>query len=686
MVGILKDADMTDDTPAARMGFLYQAIAQYDRAYYEDNHPLIADASYDALWHELQALEAQYPEYARACSPTLRVSGVPVATLVPAQHLVPMLSLGNAFAEGEVRHFDERINGLLENASYHYAAELKFDGLAVSILYREGVLQRAATRGDGHTGEDVTANIKTIRSIPLRLSLPSPPPLLEVRGEVLMWRTDFEAMNTRQLAIGEKTFINPRNAAAGSLRQLDARITASRPLRFFAYGIGTVEELPEHIDTHAKLLDWYAQIGLPICPLREVAQDVEGLLAFYQKISQVRSQLPYDIDGVVYKVNEMAHYPTLGYISRAPRFAIAHKFPAEEMMTEVLDIEVQVGRTGAITPVARLKPVFVGGVTVANATLHNEDEVRRKDIWRGDTVVVRRAGDVIPEVVAVAVPGARTPADYFHIPTECPVCQSPVVRLAEEAIARCSGGIACMAQRKQAIEHFASRLAMNIDGLGEKLVEQLVDTGMVKTPADLYRLSIEQMENLERMGKKSAENLSQAIEHSKKTTLARFIYALGIRQVGESTARDLARHFGDLAPIQNADIEELLYVPDVGPIVAQSIRAFFEKEHHQLMIRQLQEVGIYWSEPNSGSLSEERNPLNRTFQGKTVVLTGTLDSMSRDEAKNILLAQGGKVSGSVSRKTNYVVAGKEAGSKLSQAQELGVTILGEEEFRRMLGM
>ena len=554
----------------------------------------------------------------------------------------------------------------------------------MSITYEHGVLTQAATRGDGETGEDVTANVKTIRVIPLKLTTDDPPPLLEVRGEVLLFKADFAEMNRRQREAGGKEFVNPRNAAAGALRQLDSRITAKRPLKFFAYGLGVCRDksgeewLPPTVSGHSQLLDWYATLGLPVCDERARVRGAPGLIEFYRRIGAARTGLPCDIDGVVYKVDNFAAQQRLGFVSRAPRFAIAHKFPAQEELTEVLEIEVQVGRTGAITPVARLKPVFVGGVTVTNATLHNEDEVRRKDVWRGDTVIVRRAGDVIPEVVMVSKPGPRTPSDAFTMPAHCPVCGSDVVREEGEAAARCTGGLFCAAQRKQALLHFAQRRALDIEGLGDKLVDQLVDADVVKTPADLYKLGVASLAALERMAEKSAQNVVAAIEQSKQTTLPRFLFSLGIRHVGESTAKDLARAFGKLDAIMQADKEKLLQVPDVGPIVAASIVRFFRQPHNVEVVEQLRAAGVTWAE------GEPQKNVASALAGKTFVLTGTMPTLSREAAKEMIEAQGAKVAGSVSKKTDYVVAGAEAGSKLTKAEGLGITILDEAGLKQLL--
>ena len=699
MGGSGRGGSAADAVAAARARSLRAELERHNHAYYVLDAPLVPDAEYDRLFRELQALEAAQPALLTHDSPTQRVGGAPLPSLAQVRHRVPMLSLNNGFDDAEVEAFDKRVREALDTAAVEYAAELKFDGLAMSITYEDGVLVQAATRGDGETGEDVTANVRTIRVIPLALQMAKPPRRLEVRGEVLLFKADFAALNQRQRDAGEKEFVNPRNAAAGALRQLDSRITARRPLKFFAYGIGAYEggvvgeALPPTVpgvlaaqssthaapvSTHSGLLDWYAAIGLPVCSERAVSSGAAGLLDFFRAIGQKRSTLPYDIDGVVYKVNRFDQQQTLGFVSRAPRFAIAHKFPAQEALTEVLDIEVQVGRTGAITPVARLKPVFVGGVTVTNATLHNEDEVRRKDVWRGDTVIVRRAGDVIPEVVMVSKPGLRRVQDQFHLPAQCPVCGSDVVREEGEAIARCTGGLFCAAQRKQALLHFAQRRALDIEGLGEKLADQLVDADVIKTPADLYKLGVASLATLERMAEKSAHNVLAAIETSKHTTLPRFLFGLGIRQVGESTAKDLARHFGNLDAIMDAAEDQLLLVPDVGPVVAASIARFFRQPHNREVVEQLRAAGVTWEEgaaqPQAGT----------ALAGKTFVLTGTLPQLSREAAKEMIEACGGKVAGSVSKKTDYVVAGAEAGSKLVKAQELGITILDEEGLHKVL--
>ncbi len=666
------------ESDSARIQWLREELNRHGHAYYVLDQPTIPDAEYDTLFTELQQLEIKHPDLITADSPTQRVGGAPLPEFAQVQHDVPMLSINNGFSEDDIRAFDRRVGeGLDQSGDVEYACELKFDGLAINLRYIDGVLVQAATRGDGSTGEDVTANIRTIHSIPLRLRTEHPPKIMDVRGEVLMFKADFARLNQRQRDAGLKEFANPRNAAAGSLRQLDSRITAQRSLRFFAYGIGHLDgaELP---DTHSALLDWYSELGIAVCAERAVVRGADGLLKFFTDIGTRRASLAYDIDGVVYKVNRVQQQQALGFVSRAPRFAVAHKFPAEEATTTVLDINVQVGRTGAITPVARLAPVSVGGVTVTNATLHNEDEVRRKDIRIGDSVIVRRAGDVIPEVVAF-VPERRPPdAREFLMPTACPVCGSVIIRPEDEAVARCSGGwLKCAAQRKGGLLHFVSRRAMDIEGLGEQLVEQLVDRGLVTTPADFYKLGLITLSELERMAEKSAQNVLDALTVSKSTTLPRFIYALGIRHVGESTAKTLARHFGTLDALMVANEEEILAVEDVGPVVAQSILGFLHDPLNRELIEQLRAAGVHWDE---SAVERQSHHLN----GKTFVLTGTLPNLKRDEAQALIEAAGGKVSGSVSKKTSYVVAGEEAGSKLAKAEELGVPVLDEEALLQLL--
>ncbi len=677
----------TPDAQAAagRAAALRAEIARHDHAYYVLDAPTIPDAEYDRLFRELQALEAAYPELRTPDSPTQRVGGKPLAQFPPVRHRVPMLSIRTETDTGAsgAETFDARVRrelGLKDgDPAVEYSAELKFDGLAISLRYEHGVLVQAATRGDGETGEDVSSNVRTLRAIPLRLHGPAPA-VLEIRGEVYLRRDDFEALNRRQAEAGEKTFVNPRNAAAGSIRQLDPAIAARRPLSFFAYGLGETEgwAVP---DTHAGVLDAIAACGLPVCEHRAVLQGAAELAAFHARIGALRDSLPFDIDGVVYKVNSLALQQRLGFVTREPRWAVAHKYPAQEAVTLLRDIEVQVGRTGALTPVARLEPVFVGGVTVTNATLHNQDEIDRKDVRIGDWVIVRRAGDVIPEVVA-PVPERRTGElprfDLLARFPTCPVCGSHVVRGEDEAVARCSGGLFCPAQRRQALLHFAGRRAMDIDGLGDKVVEQLVDNAIVKTPVDLYRLGILALAGLERMGEKSAQNLLAAIDKSRSTTLARFIFALGIRNVGEATARELARQFGKLDALMAADEVALQQVPDVGPIVARSIVDFFAEPHNCEVIAQLRAAGVHWLE------GEPAVPAAGALQGRTFVLTGTLPTLTRDEAKALIEAQGGKVAGSVSKKTSYVIAGEDAGSKLAKAEALGVAILDEAGLRALV--
>ncbi|QWD11503.1 NAD-dependent DNA ligase LigA [Polynucleobacter paneuropaeus] len=662
---------------ADRYAFLQKELARLGHAYYVLDAPLLPDIEYDRLYRELLEIEAAHPEWITSESLSQRVGGAALKEFDSVEHVVPMLSLNNAFEDAELIAFDRRCREGLNVKQVDYAGELKFDGLAISLRYENGSLVRAATRGDGASGEDVTANIKTVRAIPLRLLGKNIPAVLEVRGEVFMYLEDFLKMNQLAAAQGEKEFANPRNAAAGSLRQLDSKITAKRPLSFFAYGLGALEPQGWLPATHEELLNRYVDLGLPVCTERKILKSVEDMLAFYHEIEAKRDSLPYDIDGIVYKVNSIAEQNTLGFVSRAPRFALAHKFPAQEALTTVLGIDVQVGRTGAITPVARLAPVEVGGVTVTNATLHNEDEVKRKDVRIGDTVTVRRAGDVIPEVVSVIKERRPKSATEFVMPSRCPVCDSHIERLADEAVARCSGGLFCGAQRKQALIHFAHRRALDIEGLGEKIVDQLVDQNLVRTPADLYRLGFSALANLERMGEKSADNLIQAINQSRNTTLARFIFALGIRHVGETTAKDLANHYQSMHALMDASLEDLLTVKDVGPVVADSIVSFMEEAHNREVIEQLLASGM--------QLSVEKKVISAAVVGKTFVLTGTFPSLSRDQAKDLLEKAGAKVAGSVSKKTDYVVAGTDAGSKLSKAEELGITVIDEQKLLMLLG-
>ncbi len=667
-----------------RLKALRAEIEYHNYRYYVLDDPVIPDAEYDRLMQELLALEAAWPDLVTPDSPSQRVGAQPLKEFREVQHALPMLSLNNAFTDADVQAFDRRVREGLDRPKeiIEYAAEPKFDGLAVALHYEHGRLVEGATRGDGYTGEDVTANLRTVRSIPLVLPTPDPPAWLEVRGEVLMLKRDFERLNEEARVQGGKVFANPRNAAAGSLRQLDPAITARRRLTFFAYGIGRVEgaALPA---TQTEVMDWLARLRFPVAAERRVVKGVEGLLAYYRELGAKRFALPYEIDGAVYKVNDLADQARLGFVARAPRFAIAHKYPAQEELTVVEAIEVNVGRTGALTPVARLKPVFVGGVTVSNATLHNQDEIDRKDVRVGDTVIVRRAGEVIPEIVGVVLERRPKPEPprfsiLEHYPV-CPECGSKVVRAEGEAVVRCTGGLYCPAQRKQALLHFASRRAMDIQGLGEKLVDQLVDRGIVHTPADLYHLDLATLAGLERMAEKSAGNLLAAIAKSKRTTLARFIYALGIPNVGEATAKDLARHFGSLDALLAADVEALQAVPDVGPVVAQAIVDFLAEAHNRQVIEALRAAGVHW--PEEARLAKPHGPL----AGKTFVLTGTLPNLTRDQAQALIEAAGGKVSGSVSKKTDYVVAGSDPGSKLDKAQALGIAVLDEAGLRELLG-
>ena len=674
---------ISQPTDEARISQIRDLIRLYDFQYYVQDAPTVSDNEYDGLFRELQALEAKHPNLVAPDSPTQRVGGSPVRAFSSITHRVAMLSLNNAFGDDELNAFDKRVREGLGLNQVEYAVEPKFDGLAITLTYENGIFTQGATRGDGYTGEDVTHNLKTIRSIPQRLNIQKPPKLLEVRGEVLMFKADFDVLNQQQESRGDKVFANPRNAAAGSLRQLDPNITATRPLSFFAYGLGANHGVPE-LNTQSACMNYLESLRLPVSNLRAVVKGAEGLLGFYEKVGAQRASLPFDIDGVVYKVNSLAQQAELGFVSRAPRWAIAHKFPAEEALTIVEGIDVQVGRTGAITPVARLKPVFVGGVTVTNATLHNEDEMRRKDVRIGDTVSIRRAGDVIPEVVGVVLEKRPSNALLFTMPTECPVCGSHIKKQQEEAVARCTGGIFCAAQRKQAMIHFASRKAMDIEGFGDKLVEQLVDSNLANNLADIYRLDFHALTNLDRMAEKSAQNIIDALEKSKKTTLARFIYALGIRNVGEATAKDLARYFGNVEAVQDANIEQLQQVPDVGPIVAESIVNFFSEAHNREIINslispiELGGAGIHWD-----AVAAKSNATG-IFTGKTFVLTGTLPTLGREDAKALIENVGGKVSGSVSKKTDFVVAGADAGSKLTKAQELGVGVIDETDLLKML--
>ena len=683
---------MDPKTPATRALALRDLLNTYGHQYYVLDAPTVPDAEYDRLLRELQQLEAVYPELLTADSPTQRVGGKPLDAFISVRHALPMLSIRtetDTTASG-AEHFDERIRKELtldvSDGLVEYVAELKFDGLAMSLRYEDHVLVQAATRGDGEWGEDVTQNIRTIGQIPLRLPADAPK-LLEVRGEVYMARADFEALNERQrtrIAAGEKnekTFVNPRNAAAGAVRQLDSTIAAQRPLSFFAYGLGDITPQSDGIGVFSSHFGFLLQLkkwGFPVAEQTQCVKGARGLVQFHQKIAQDRDSLPFDIDGVVYKVNNLEAQQRLGFVTREPRWAVAHKYPAQEELTTVQAIEVQVGRTGKLTPVAKLAPVFVGGVTVTNATLHNEDEARRKDVRIGDTVIVRRAGDVIPEVVSVVLEKRLQDAQLFTMPSHCPVCSSLAVREEGEADYRCTGGLFCTAQRKQAILHFAHRRAVEIEDVGDKLVEQLVDAGIVNTLPDLYKLGLSALSQLDRMAEKSANNVLAGIEKSKNTTLPKFLFGLGIRHVGEATAKELSRHFGTLDAIMDATLDQLLQVSDVGPTVAQSIRTFFDQAHNREVVEQLKACGVNWKE----GIASEGASLPLT--GQTFVLTGTLQSMGRDEAQAKLEMLGAKVSGSVSKKTHAVVAGAEAGSKLEKAQLLGVSVLDESAFQALL--
>ena len=685
-----------------RAAALREDIDRHNYQYYALDAPLVSDADYDALFRELQALEARYPELVTPESPTQRVGAEPQAQFGQITHRLPMLSLANAFGEDEVRAFDRRTREGLNEASVEYAAEPKFDGLAINLTYAEGVLVSGATRGDGYKGEDVLANLRTIRAIPLKLTVSPPPTLIEVRGEVLMQKRDFEAMNAAQREKGEREFVNPRNAAAGALRQLDVRITASRRLTFFAYGVGAVEGAVRYT-RHSELLDYLAANRFRVAEERRVVAGLDGLLGYYEDIGRKRAGLPYDIDGVVYKVNALTAQERLGFVARAPRFAVAHKFPAEEATSQIAGIEVQVGRTGALTPVARLVPVFVGGVTVTNATLHNLDQVRAKDVRVGDTVIVRRAGDVIPEVARVLSDKRPVDAREFEMPAHCPVCGSKVERIESEAVFRCTGGLYCGAQRKQALIHYASRRAMDIEGLGEKLVDQLVETGMVRTPADLYVLDAGELAQLPRMAVKSATNVMKAIEGSKERTLARFIYALGMHHVGEEIAKILAQYFGSAqALLESRDWEALIeqkesvqkentrrrsrgepelevLLPGVGPEILGSVANFLAQSHNREVIEALLARGV---RPQNAAQSGARTG---KLVGKTFVLTGTLPNLTREDAAARIAAEGARVTSSVSRKTDYVVVGADPGSKYEKARELGIAVLEEQDLLKLLG-
>lgn len=661
---------------AAELEQLRQTLRKYEYHYHVLDNPLVPDAEYDRLMNELKAIEKAHPELITADSPTQRVGAKPLSGFTQITHELPMLSLDNAFSNEELLGFLRRIEGQIHRnpETIVFCCEPKLDGLAVSILYVNGILTQAATRGDGTTGEDITANVRTIRNVPLRLNTDNPPARLEVRGEVFMPQKGFNALNERSLEHGEKTFANPRNAAAGSLRQLDPKITAKRPLTLNAYGIGIYEADQPLPNTHFDRLQWLKSIGIPVNNEIRLAKGVEELAEFYADIQAKRPKLGYDIDGTVLKVNDIALQEQLGFISRSPRWAIAYKFPAQEEMTVLNDVEFQVGRTGAITPVAKLEPVFVAGVTVSNATLHNGDEIERLGIAIGDTVIIRRAGDVIPQIIGVVTERRPINVKKIVFPTACPVCESAVVRVDGEAVARCTGGLFCEAQRKEALKHFVSRKAMDIEGVGEKLIEQLMASELIKTPADLFKLDKTILMRLERMGEKSAQNVLNSLEKAKQTTLPRFLFALGIRDVGESTALNLANHFGTLEAIQVATFEQLQEVQDVGEVVANRIVSFWKEPHNVAVVEDLQAQGIHWQAVEKVEIAD--NPL----KDKNVVLTGTLSQLTRDQAKALLQGLGCKVSGSVSSKTDYLIAGEKAGSKLTKAQELGVKVLSEQEF------
>lgn len=677
----------TPHTMIERANTLRVEINAHNYRYHVLDAPSISDAEYDRLFQELKEIELQYPNLKTLDSPTQRVGAPPLSAFPPFTHLTPMLSLENAFSDREVREFDKRVHTLLGiTENIRYLCEPKIDGLAIALIYENGVLVAGATRGDGVRGEQITPNVRTIASIPLNLQGQNIPTLLEVRGEVFMSKKAFMALNARAQALGERLFANPRNAAAGSLRQLDSKITASRLLSFFAYGIGRIEWDPvlsnpvpasAEFSTHSDSLSALKRFGFPVCAENVLAKGIEPCLDYYQKLQAKREKLPFATDGVVYKVDDIAFQKTLGFVSRAPRWAIAHKFPADEILSEVIDVEFQVGRTGALTPVARLKPVFVGGATISNATLHNMDEITRKDIRVGDSVVVRRAGDVIPEVASVVFEKRPANATPVELPKQCPVCGADVIRETGAAIARCMGGLFCRAQRKEAILHFVARRAMDIDGLGPKRVDQLVDEGLVEEICDLYTLELDALAALEGMGKKSAQNIMDAIQKSKKTRFERFLYALGIREVGETTAQNLANHFRDLQALMAADEQTLQQIPDVGPTVASHIRMFFSQPHHLKIIERLLSFGIEWSVSNPDAA-------NKPLLGTTFVLTGTLSTLTREAAKEILLALGADVSSSVSKKTHYVVVGSEAGAKLTQAEALGIPILNEQQFLELV--
>lgn len=671
---------MLEDVELEKIAALREAIRKYDVYYYVHDEPLVTDAEYDRCFRELEALERQYPHSITEDSPTQRVGVTPVGALVPIQHRLPMLSLGNVFSDEELQAFIKRVADKLEcdEQSLVFICEPKLDGLAINLTYENGLLTHAATRGDGEVGEEVTANIKTIASVPLKLMTDNPPALIEIRGEVYMPKAGFEALNETARLQGEKTFANPRNAAAGSLRQLNPAITAKRPLAIYCYGVGASQGI--HLpDSHMQQLEWLRSVGFRVSTASQLATGFAGCLSYYENMQLQRANLPYEIDGIVYKVDSTALQKKLGFVARAPRFACAHKFPAVEQMTTLLDVDFQVGRTGALTPVARLQPVSVAGVVVSNATLHNMDEIERKDIQIGDTVIIRRAGDVIPEVVSVVLEQRPAVVHRIQLPKYCPICDADVIKEEGEAVARCTGGLFCKAQLKRAVWHFASRKAMTIDGLGQALIDQLVDYGFLKDVADLYHLDKAVLASLPRMGEKSADNLLQALEHSKKTTFARFIYALGIRDIGEASARIVANHFHNLEALRQASTAQLMELRDIGPVGALSIEHFFAQAHNLQVIERLLQSGVHWP-----MTTQQTVPANHIFSNKIMVLTGTLIQMSREEAKAVLLEKGARVTGSVSAKTDYVIAGQEAGSKLTRAIELGVPVLSEDAFIELL--
>lgn len=668
---------------AEQIAGLRKQIDEHNYRYYVLDDPIISDREYDELFRQLQQLETAHPEWVTDDSPTQRVGAKPAKGFAPAEHLLPMLSLDNAFNEDEAQAFDKRLRDRLKtNQPIAFCCEPKLDGLAVNLRYDHGKLTQAATRGDGYVGENITSNIRTLKAIPLHLRGNTHPDMIEIRGEVFMPRSGFKKLNEDLSQRGEKLFANPRNAAAGSLRQLDPQVTAARPLMFYAYSIGQAEgvDLPA---THYDCLQLLKHLGLPVNCETVIANDVSGCLDAYNALLAKRESLDYEIDGIVYKVNDIPLQHQLGYVSRAPRWAIAHKFPAEEATTKLLSVDFQVGRTGVLTPVARLEPVFVGGVTVSNATLHNIEDVTAKDIRIGDTVVIRRAGDVIPAVIKPILDKRPDNAKRVTLPSQCPVCAAQVEHYEGEVVARCSGGLYCPAQRKQALTHFASRKALHIDGLGAKLVEQLVDVGLVESLPDLYALTAAQLASLERMAEKSADNIITALENSKSTTLAKFLFALGIREVGEATAKTLANHYGAIDKIANASVDELMGLPDIGPVVAKHIRTFFKQPHNLEIIDKLLAQGFVFKSAATGVAGVS---MDSPFAGKTCVLTGTLQASTREEAKALLEAAGAKVSGSVSKKTNYVIAGSEAGSKLAKAESLGVAVIDEATMREMLGL